>query len=195
MNNKPEINVERAIDEAAAYANAARLTVEVYYPENWGRSPQFGPLGSGMMSRRFSIIPGTIPFSPHFTLNSNSFVIVQNFNNTGQQIQHTPVFPNISFCRGTANGFFQTIGNIAAWRLVVHTLYQLPYSVHFFSRRFAVKRRFFSCLCRGKGKYGPSNGNLGGNLNRQPMVSRYFYNLFYNHNISIITHKGNFAND
>jgi hypothetical protein len=39
LNNKPEIDLEKTMDAEIAYANAAQLTVEVYYPESWGRSP------------------------------------------------------------------------------------------------------------------------------------------------------------
>jgi hypothetical protein len=63
FSNKPEINVEQAIDDAVAWANATRLTVEVYYPESWGRSPQLGPLSSGSARRGF-------PFTVEFTVSA-----------------------------------------------------------------------------------------------------------------------------
>jgi hypothetical protein len=37
LTNKLEIDVEKAMDEAVAYANAALLTVEVYYPRYGGQ--------------------------------------------------------------------------------------------------------------------------------------------------------------
>jgi hypothetical protein len=63
FNNKPEIDVEQVMDEAIAYANAAQLTVEVYYPESWGRSPQFGPLSSDSARQGF-------PFTVEFTVSA-----------------------------------------------------------------------------------------------------------------------------
>ncbi|MDR2110612.1 MAG: hypothetical protein LBP32_04825, partial [Spirochaetaceae bacterium] len=58
--NKPEIDLEEALNTTISYANAARLTVEVYYPENWGRSPQFGPLNPDSARQGF---PFTVEFS------------------------------------------------------------------------------------------------------------------------------------
>jgi hypothetical protein len=63
LSNKSEIDVEQAIDDTVAWANAARLTVEVYYPESWGRSPQFGPLSSGSARQGF-------PFTVEFTVSA-----------------------------------------------------------------------------------------------------------------------------
>ncbi|MDR2136040.1 MAG: hypothetical protein LBO76_05430, partial [Treponema sp.] len=61
--NKPEALIEQAIDSAVAYANAPRLTVEVYYPESWGRSPQFGFLNSDVTRQGF-------PFTVEFTVSA-----------------------------------------------------------------------------------------------------------------------------
>ncbi|MDR1175298.1 MAG: hypothetical protein LBK83_07510 [Treponema sp.] len=63
LSNKPEIDLERAIDDAVAYANAARLTVEVSYPGDWGRSPQFGTLPSESVRQGF-------PFTVDFTVSA-----------------------------------------------------------------------------------------------------------------------------
>jgi hypothetical protein len=63
LNNKPEIDLEQTIDDTVAWANAARLTVEVYYPESWGRSPQFGPLSSDNARQGF-------PFTVEFTVSA-----------------------------------------------------------------------------------------------------------------------------
>jgi hypothetical protein len=38
LNNKPEIDLEKAIDDTVAYANAARLTVTLAIPDGWGAS-------------------------------------------------------------------------------------------------------------------------------------------------------------
>jgi hypothetical protein len=61
--NKPEIDMEQALDKGIAYANAARLTAEVYYPESWGRSPQFGPLNPDDVRQGF-------PFTVEFTVSA-----------------------------------------------------------------------------------------------------------------------------
>jgi hypothetical protein len=53
LNNKPETDLERTMDAKIAYANATRFSVEVYYPESWGRIPQFGVLPSGSARQGF----------------------------------------------------------------------------------------------------------------------------------------------
>jgi hypothetical protein len=61
LSNKPEIDLEKAMDEAIAYANAARLTVTVAVPDGWGFSPQQGTNRAGDTRRGF---PFDVEFTP-----------------------------------------------------------------------------------------------------------------------------------
>jgi hypothetical protein len=62
LNNKPEIDLERAIDETIAWANAERLTVSVAYLDTWGSSnPTKGTITSIDIRKGF---PFDLEFSP-----------------------------------------------------------------------------------------------------------------------------------
>jgi hypothetical protein len=54
LNNKPEIDLKKKIDETIAWANAPRLTVNVHYPVEWGQSPQAGRLNPDETRRGYA---------------------------------------------------------------------------------------------------------------------------------------------
>jgi formylglycine-generating enzyme required for sulfatase activity len=62
LSNKPEIDLEKAIDDTVAYANAARLTVAVAAPGGWGTSnPPAGMVTSIDIRQGY---PFTVEFAP-----------------------------------------------------------------------------------------------------------------------------------
>jgi hypothetical protein len=61
LSNKPEIDVEKAIDDAVAWANAERLAVTVEYLTEWGFSPQRGTGKAGDTRKGFAF---TVEFTP-----------------------------------------------------------------------------------------------------------------------------------
>jgi len=52
----------KKIEEEVAYANAEKLTVSVSFPDEWGRSPQFGDNKCGDVRKGYAF---NIEFLPH----------------------------------------------------------------------------------------------------------------------------------
>jgi hypothetical protein len=75
LNNKPEIDLETAMDAEIAWANAARLTVTVEYSSDWGYSPQRGTGKAGDTRLGFAF---TVEFTPAAEYGFERWIAVRN---------------------------------------------------------------------------------------------------------------------
>jgi hypothetical protein len=75
LNNKPEIDLETAMDAEVAWANAERLTVTVEYSSDWGYSPQRGTGKAGDTRLGFAF---TVEFTPAAEYGFERWIAVRN---------------------------------------------------------------------------------------------------------------------